>query len=327
MIQIQSLTKDFGSRTVVDNLSFEVRPGLVTGFLGPNGAGKSTTMRMILGLDRPTSGQALIDGVRYRDLPRPLTRVGALLDARWVHGQRSARAHLAWLAASNDLPRARVDEVLEMVGLTEVAAQKAGSLSLGMTQRLGLAAALLGDPQHLLLDEPDNGLDPEGIVWIRRIMKRLAAQGRTVFVSSHLLAEMALTADHLVVIAAGRLIADLSVQAFIAESAISPTGSVRVRARDLGVLGEALRSAGASLERLDDGLALRVRGLSAERVGEVAARVGAVVYEIYEEHGSLEDAFMRRTEDALQYRSADESGTDASGTDESGADASKVAVR
>jgi ABC-2 type transport system ATP-binding protein len=312
MIQIQSLTKDFGSRTVVDNLSFEVRPGVVTGFLGPNGAGKSTTMRMILGLDRPTSGQALIDGMRYRDLPRPLTTMGALLDARWVHGQRSARAHLAWLAASNDLPRHRVDEVLDLVGLTEVAGQKAGSLSLGMSQRLGLAVALLGDPQYLLLDEPDNGLDPEGIVWIRRIMKRLAAQGRTVFVSSHLLAEMALTADHLVVIAAGRLIADMSVQAFIADSAngstgsTGSTGSIRVRARDLGTLGEALAGAGASLERLDDGLALRVRGLSAERIGEVAARAGSVVYEIYEEHGSLEDAFMRRTEDTLQYRSADE---------------------
>lgn len=306
MIQIQNLTKDFGSRTVVDDLSFEVRPGVVTGFLGPNGAGKSTTMRMILGLDRPTSGQALIDGMRYRDLPRPLTMVGALLDARWVHGQRSARAHLAWLAASNDLPRGRVDEVLDLVGLTEVAGQKAGSFSLGMSQRLGLAVALLGDPRYLLLDEPDNGLDPEGIVWIRRIMKRLAARGRTVFVSSHLLAEMALTADHLVVIAAGRLIADMSVQAFIADSAIGSIGSVRVRARDLGVLGEALTSAGASLERLEDGLALRVRGLSVERIGEVAARAGSVVYEIYEEHGSLEEAFMRRTEDTLQYRSADE---------------------
>jgi len=304
MIQIQNLTKDFGSRTVVDNLSFEVRPGVVTGFLGPNGAGKSTTMRMILGLDRPTSGQALIDGMRYRDLPRPLTMVGALLDARWVHGQRTARAHLAWLAASNEMPRHRVDEVLDLVGLTDVAGKKAGSFSLGMSQRLGLAVALLGDPRYLLLDEPDNGLDPEGIVWIRRIMKRLAAQGRTVFVSSHLLAEMALTADHLVVIAAGRLIADMSVQAFIADSAI---GSIRVRARDLGALSEALTRTGASLERLEDGLALRVHGLTAEQIGEVAARVGAVVYEIYEEHGSLEEAFMRRTEDTLQYRGADES--------------------
>jgi len=303
MIQIQSLSKDFGSRTVVDNLSFEVRPGIVTGFLGPNGAGKSTTMRMILGLDRPTSGQALIDGKKYRDLRRPLTTVGALLDARWVHGQRSARAHLAWLAASNDVPRHRVDDVLEMVGLTDVARQKAGSFSLGMSQRLGLAVALLGDPQYLLFDEPGNGLDPEGIVWIRRIMKRLAAQGRTVFVSSHQLAEMVQTAEHLVVIAGGRLIADMSVEEFIADSAI---GSIRVRARDLGPLGDALVSAGASIERLDEGPALRVHDLSAEQIGEVAARVGAVVFEIYEEHGSLEEAFMRRTEDALQYRGADE---------------------
>jgi len=240
MIQLQNLSKDFGSRTVVDNLSLEVRPGVVTGFLGPNGAGKTTTMRMILGLDRPTSGQALIDGVRYRDLPRPLTVVGAMLDARWVHGRRSARAHLAWLAASNDLPRHRVDEVLEMVGLTDVASRKAGSFSLGMSQRLGLAVALLGDPRHLLLDEPDNGLDPEGIVWIRRVMKRLAAQGCTALVSSHLLAEMAQTADHLVIIAGGRLIADTSMEAFT------------------------------------------------------------------QGHGSLEEAFLRRTADSLQYRSADE---------------------
>jgi ABC-2 type transport system ATP-binding protein len=239
MIQIQSLTKEFGSRTVVDNLSFEIRPGVVTGFVGPNGAGKSTTMRMILGLDRPTSGQALIDGVRYRDLRRPLTTVGSLLDAGWVHGQRSARAHLTWLAASNDLPRSRVDEVLEMVGLTEVASQRAGSFSLGMSQRLGIAVALLGDPRYLLFDEPDNGLDPEGIVWIRKIMKRLAGQGRTVFVSSHLLAEMAQTAEHLVVIAKGRLVADTSVKEFIAD-------------------------------------------------------------------GSLEEAFLRRTEEAVQYRGADE---------------------
>jgi len=241
MIQIQNLTKEFGSQPVVDNLSLEIQPGVVTGFLGPNGAGKSTTMRMVLGLDRPTSGQALIDGVRYRDLPRPLTVVGSLLDAHWVHGRRSARSHLAWLAASNDLPRHRVDEVLDLVGLTEVADQLAGGFSLGMSQRLGLAVAMLGDPQHLLFDEPDNGLDPEGIVWIRQMMKRLAAQGRTVFVSSHLLAEVAQTAEHLVVIAQGRLIADMSVEAFIAD------------------------------------------------------------------HGSLEEAFMNRTKDAVQFRGADES--------------------
>jgi len=299
MIQIQSLTKSFGPRTVVDNLSFRVQPGMVTGFLGPNGAGKSTTMRMILGLDRPTSGEALIDGQRYRDLRRPLTTVGSMLDARWVHGQRSARAHLTWLAASHQLPRHRVDDVLDLVGLTDVARHKAGSFSLGMSQRLGLAGALLGDPRYLLFDEPDNGLDPEGIVWIRRVMKRLAAEGRTVFVSSHLLAEMAQSAEHLVVIAQGRLIADTSVKAFIAESAIS---SIRVRARDNGLLGEVLTSAGASIEPLEDGRALRVHGLTAERIGEEAARAGTKLFEIAEEPGSLEEAFMRRTEESLQYR-------------------------
>ena len=229
--------------------------------------------------------------------------MGALLDARWVHGQRSAWAHLTWLAASNDVPRQRVDDVLEMVGLAEVARQNAGSFSLGMSQRLGLAVALVGDPQYLLFDEPGNGLDPEGIVWIRRIMKRLAAQGRTVFVSSHLLSEMAQTAEHLGVIAQGRLIADTSVEAFIADSAI---GSIRVRARDIGPFAEALLSAGASIERLEDGPALRVHSLNAEQIGEEAARAGSVVFEISEEHGSLEEAFMRRTEGALQYRGADE---------------------
>lgn len=303
MITAQNLTKQFGPQRVVDDLSFEVRPGVVTGFLGPNGAGKTTTMRMILGLDRPTAGEALIDGRRYRDLARPLATVGALLDARWVHEKRSARAHLRWLAASNDLPAGRVDEVLEMVGLADVAGHHVGSFSLGMSQRLGLAAALLGDPPYLLFDEPVNGLDPEGIAWVRRTLRRLAAQGRTVMVSSHLLAEMAQTADHLVVIAAGRLIADTSVADFVDGG--DAVGSVRVRARELGPLQAALERAGGTVEPVDEGAsgpALRAHGLSAEQVGEAAASVGAVVYEISAEHPSLEEAFMRMTDDALQYR-------------------------
>ena len=261
-------------------------------------------MRMILGLDRPTAGEALIDGRRYRDLSRPLTTVGALLDAGWVHERRSARAHLTWLAASNDLPRGRVDEVLETVGLADVARRNVGGFSLGMSQRLGLAAALLGDPEHLLFDEPGNGLDPEGIVWVRRVIRRLAAQGRAVLVSSHLLSEMARTADHLVVIAAGRLIADTSVQDFVKGSA---AGAVRVRVRKPGPLSEALERAGGVVERVEDGSsdpALRVHGLPVERVGEEVARLGAVVLEIAEEHTSLEEAFMRITDDALQYRGA-----------------------
>ena len=302
MIDVENLTKDFGSRRVVDALSFQVRPGVVTGFLGPNGAGKTTTMRMILGLDRPTAGTALIGGRRYRDLPRPLTTVGALLNAGWVHEKRSARAHLRWLAASNDLPRCRVDEVLETVGLSEVAEHAVGGFSLGMTQRLGLAAALLGDPTYLLFDEPVNGLDPEGIQWVRRTLRRLAAQGRTVMVSSHLLSEMAETADHLVIIAAGRLVADTSVSDFLAGSGV---GAVRVRARELDPLHRALQRAGGTVERVGDAAsnpALRVHGLTVEQVGEEAAVIGAVVHEISQEHASLEEAFMRRTDDALQYR-------------------------
>jgi ABC-2 type transport system ATP-binding protein len=301
MMRIENLTKAYRSRTVVDGLTFEVRPGAVTGFLGPNGAGKSTTLRMVLGLERPSAGRAVFDGTPYRDLVRPLTVVGALLDAGWVHPRRTARAHLRWMAASNAIDERRVDEVLELVGLRDVAGQRVGGFSLGMRQRLGLAAALLGDPQYLLLDEPVNGLDPEGIVWIRRIMQRLAAQGRTVLVSSHLLSEMAQTAEHLVVIAQGRLVADTTVREFVAEST---TGGVRVRGRDLRRTAEVLARAGADVQQEDGGQALRVGGLSAERVGEVAAAAGLVLFEISEDSGSLEEAFMRRTEDALSYRGA-----------------------
>ena len=215
MIEARGLTKHFGDTKAVEDLTFSVPPGRVTGFLGPNGAGKSTTMRMVLGLDHPTGGEALVQGKPYAQHSDPLRTVGALLDAKWVHPNRSARAHLQWMAASNGIARSRVEEVLHLVGLTEVAGKNAGGFSLGMSQRLGLAAALLGDPPVLLFDEPVNGLDPEGIVWVRRFMQRLAAEGRTVLVSSHLLSEMAQTADHLVVIGRGRLIADLPTQQFI----------------------------------------------------------------------------------------------------------------
>jgi ABC-2 type transport system ATP-binding protein len=218
VIEVRNLSKRYGRTVAVDGLSFTVRPGQVTGFLGPNGAGKSTTMRMMLGLDHPTAGEALIDGARYRDLSRPLRRVGALLEAKAAHGGRSGYHHLLWLAQTNGIPRSRVRVVLEQVGLTEAAGRRAGRLSLGMGQRLGIAAALLGDPPVLLFDEPVNGLDPEGILWIRNLMKGMAAEGRTVFVSSHLMGEMALTADHLVVVDRGRLLADTSVSAFVAES-------------------------------------------------------------------------------------------------------------
>ena len=230
MIEVKGLTKHYGPTKAVEDLTFSVKPGQVTGFLGPNGAGKSTTMRMILGLDRPTSGTATIQGQPYSELKNPLRTVGALLDAKWVHPNRSARAHLEWMAASNDIEKSRVDEVLRLVGLTDVANKKAGGFSLGMSQRLGLAGALLGDPQVLLFDEPVNGLDPEGILWIRRFMQRLASEGRTVLVSSHLLSEMAQTAEHLVVIGRGKLISDSTVQEFIDRSSES---TVRVRSPQL----------------------------------------------------------------------------------------------
>ena len=237
MIEARGLTKRYGPTTAVDDLSFTVRPGVVTGFLGPNGAGKSTTMRMVLGLDRPTAGRVTIGGHTYAELPNPLRTVGALLDAKWVHPNRSARDHLRWMAAAADLPAQRVDEVLETVGLTAVAGKRAGQFSLGMSQRLGIAGTLLGDPEVLMFDEPVNGLDPEGILWIRRFMSALAAEGRTVFVSSHLLSEMALTAEHLIVIGRGRMIADCSTQEFVGRAA---SGAVLVRAAEEPQLQRAL---------------------------------------------------------------------------------------
>jgi ABC-2 type transport system ATP-binding protein len=300
MIEAIGLTKRYGSTVAVDDLSFTVQPGMVTGFLGPNGAGKSTTMRMVLGLDNPSSGRALIDGKRYAALHRPLTQVGSLLDANWVHPNRSARAHLRFMAASNKLPARRVDEVLELVGLSSVARKAVGKFSLGMKQRLGLAGALLGDPQVLLFDEPVNGLDPEGIYWIRTFMKNLAAQGRTVFVSSHLLSEMALTADHLIVIGRGRLIADAATSDFIAQATRS---SIRVRAPRLTDLRAAL--IGANLQVVDSApgavAALQVLDAPIEQVGELAGAAGITLHELTAQQGSLEEAFIQLTGDSVEY--------------------------
>src|SRR6478735_2130412 len=300
MIELRGLTKVYGPTKAVDDLSFTVKPGIVTGFLGPNGAGKSTTMRMILGLDQPTSGAALIDGKPYRELKTPLRTVGALLDAKWVHPNRSARAHLHWMAASNGIAKSRVDEVLRLVGLSEVAGKKAGGFSLGMSQRLGLAATLLGDPKVLLFDEPVNGLDPEGIVWIRKFMQRLAAEGRTVLVSSHLLSEMALTAEHLVVIGRGRLIADTTVSEFVSKSSES---TVRVRSPQLDALRSALTSNGLTVREdgSDGQQALVVVDSSTDVVGGIAGSQGIVLHELASQRGSLEDAFMKLTGDDVQY--------------------------
>ena len=297
MIEVRGLTKRYGSTTAVDDLSFTVQPGIVTGFLGPNGAGKSTTMRMILGLDRPTRGTALVFGRPYVEAPAPLQQVGALIDAKDVNGGRSARNHLLALAQSNGLPASRVGEVLEMVDLTAVAKRRIKSFSLGMSQRLGIAAAMLGDPRALLFDEPVNGLDPEGIIWVRNFMKALAADGRTVLVSSHLMSEMANTADHLVVIGRGRLIADVSTDEFIARSS---SNSVRVKSPQRQELSAAL--AGASANVVDVDGYLEVRGMTCAEVGDLAAVNGLTIHELYEDRASLEEAFMELTKDSVEYR-------------------------
>ncbi|MFD3703503.1 ABC transporter ATP-binding protein [Nocardia sp. NPDC058658] len=297
MIELKGLTKQFGQTVAVQDLTFTVKPGLVTGFLGPNGAGKSTTMRMILGLDKPTSGTALINGKHYQELERPLTQVGALLDAKWVHPNRSARAHLEWLAASNDIPKERVEEVLRLVGLSEVANKNAGGFSLGMSQRLGLAGALLGDPKVLLFDEPVNGLDPEGILWIRRFMQRLAAEGRTVLVSSHLLSEMAQTAEQLIVIGRGQLMFDGSTKEFIDRASEQ---SVRVRSPQLDQLRSLLTSHGMTVKE-DGDTALIVAGVTSDEVGKVAGTNNVTLYELAPQQASLEEAFMRMTGGAVEY--------------------------
>jgi ABC-2 type transport system ATP-binding protein len=299
VIEIRDLTKRFGRVVAVDGLTFDVHPGRVTGFLGPNGSGKSTTMRCMLGLDRAERGTTTFDGQPFQAFRRPLHEVGALLDAGYVHPGRSGRNHLRWLAASNGLPGARVDEVLALVGLTEVARRKVRGYSLGMRQRLGLAGVMLGDPHTVILDEPANGLDPEGIRWIRDVLVHLARQGKTVLVSSHLLSEIALMADDLVVIGRGRLIEQGPVSRFIDRHA---DRWVRVRTPDPAAFASRLRSAGATYQPLaPDGI--EVFGLPIERVGELAARDGVVLHELSPQSSSLEDAFLKATADAQEYRS------------------------
>ena len=300
MIEATELTKRYGAKTAVDGLSFAIRPGVVTGFLGPNGAGKSTTMRMIVGLDAPTSGDVTIDGSRYRDLPAPLHRVGALLEARSIHPGRSAANHLLALAQTHGISRARVDEVIELVGLQQVARKRAGTFSLGMGQRLGIASALLGDPDTLVLDEPVNGLDPEGIHWIRTLLRRLAAEGRTILVSSHLMSEMALTADHLIVVGRGRVLADCTTAEFIAQA--SPA-VVRVRSPHASHLRELLLAEGVTIGSAEPGV-LEVAGLTTDAIGERAAAEGLTLHELSTRQASLEDAFMELTRDAVEYEAA-----------------------
>ncbi|MEV8107404.1 ATP-binding cassette domain-containing protein [Streptomyces sp. NPDC088135] len=304
MIEAVGLTKRYGAKTAVYNLSFQVRPGTVTGFLGPNGSGKSTTMRMILGLDQPTSGHVTIGGHPFRSLPNAPRQVGALLDAKAVHGGRSARNHLLSLAQLAGIPAARVDEVLGVVGLQDVARQRSKGFSLGMGQRLGIAAALLGDPQVLLFDEPVNGLDPEGILWVRNLMKMLASEGRTVFVSSHLMSEMALTAEHLIVIGRGQLLADMNVKDFISANSAD---FARVRVAE-GVperrkkLTASLTEAGGQVMSEPDG-ALRITGLPLPRISDVAHEADVRLWELSPHQASLEEAYMRMTQGAVDYRS------------------------
>jgi ABC-2 type transport system ATP-binding protein len=300
MIATISLTKRYGETAAVRDLSFDVQPGVVTGFLGPNGSGKSTTMRMIMGLDVPTSGSALVNGKAVRELRWPLREVGALLDAKAFHPARSGRSHLRWLALTNDIPLRRVDEVLDIVGLTSAANQRAGKYSLGMGQRLGIAAALLGDPGVLLFDEPVNGLDPEGIRWVRHLLTARAAEGRTVFVSSHLITEMSLTAQHLVVIGRGSLIAETSVKDFVARSR---GAMVRLVTPEADTFSVALRRVGATVTVAADG-ALDVEGLTSAQIGDLATTDRLTVHELSPVLASLEDAFMDLTADAVEYRSS-----------------------
>ncbi|GAA3247440.1 ABC transporter ATP-binding protein [Nonomuraea helvata] len=293
-IRATNLSKRYGAAAAVSDLSFDVEAGQVTGFLGPNGAGKSTTMRMILGLDRPSGGSVLVDGRPYAELPHPLRKVGALLDAKAVHGGRSAYNHLLAIAQSNGIPASRVDEVLETVGLSEVRKRRVGGFSLGMSQRLGIAAALLGDPEILIFDEPVNGLDPDGILWIRTFMRELAAEGRTVFVSSHLMSEMAQTADHLIVIGKGRLIADTSVQEFIGRSS---QGYVRVRSPRLAEVAELVKVGELHPDHL------RVTAMSTLEIGTLTARAGIPLEELTFVQPSLEAAYMELTKDSLEFSS------------------------
>jgi ABC-2 type transport system ATP-binding protein len=302
MIEVRGLTKRYGAKTAVDGLTFGIEPGKVTGFLGPNGAGKTTTMRCILGLDYADEGTVTVGGQDYHDLAYPMREVGALLDAKSVHGGRSAYNHLLCLAQTNGLPRSRVGEVLELVGLSDVARKRSKGFSLGMSQRLGIAATMLGDPHVLMFDEPVNGLDPEGILWIRNLMKALAAEGRTVFVSSHLMSEMEYTADHLIVIGRGKLIADCSMSEFISRSS---GASVRVRTPSSADLIKAVTARGATavMSTADEG-AIEVRGMTAEDVGDIAYEQGLRLHELAMVRASLEEAFMELTASSVEYHAA-----------------------
>ena len=310
MIEAKGLTKHYGDKRAVEQLSFTVRPGVVTGFLGPNGSGKSTTMRMIMGLDAPPAGDVTVKGKHFKNLQWPLREVGALLEAKAIHPGRSARSHLKMLAQTNHLEDSRVDELLELVGLSAVANKRAGKFSLGMGQRLGIAAALLGDPEILLFDEPVNGLDPDGIRWVRNLLKGLAREGRTVFVSSHLMSEMALTADEVVIIGKGKLISQTSIDDLLAQST---ENYVRVRAPEAAKLKTALEHQGAAVVLEDDG-SLSVRGANEVAIGELAATMSLVLHELAPQSASLEEAFMELTEDSIEYH-----GTTAEATNSTGA--------
>jgi ABC-2 type transport system ATP-binding protein len=300
MIEAIGLSKRYGETLAVDDLSFTVPPGQVTGFLGPNGAGKSTTMRLILGLDKPSSGSVLVNGRPYTEYRRPLIEVGALLDAKAMHPGRSAYDHLLCLALSNGIGRARVDQVLDYVGLSSVARKRVGGFSLGMRQRLGIAAALLGDPRVLMFDEPVNGLDPEGVLWIRNLLKSFAAEGRTVFLSSHLMSEMAITADRLIIIGRGRLIAEMTVEDFLKRGS---GNFVRVRSPQGDALAALLEAQGAEIVRQGDD-ALRINGATCDAIGELARANGLTLQELSAHQASLEETYMELTRDAHDYRSA-----------------------
>ena len=302
MIVAEGLTKDYGDTRAVDGLTFTVRPGIVTGFLGPNGSGKSTTMRLVLGLDAPTAGDVTVNGKHYRDHAAPLHEVGALLEARSVHTGRSAYHHLLALAQTHGITKRRVSELIDLVGLHDVAGKRAGAFSLGMGQRLGIAAALLGDPKTVLLDEPVNGLDPEGIHWIRNLLKSLAAEGRTVFVSSHLMSEMSLTADHLIVIGRGRVIADTSTEDFITQAS---GDVVRVRSPQADRLRELLEGPTVTVTSAGEPGMVDVHGLKAAQIGDLAAANGIPLHELTPQQASLEDAFMELTREDVEFKAAE----------------------
>ena len=301
MIEIEHVSKRYGEKLAVDDVSFVVKPGTVTGFLGPNGAGKSTTMRMIVGLDAPSAGTIRVNGASYRDFTAPLHEVGAMLEARAIHTGRSAYNHLLAMAQTHGIGRARVDEVVDIVGLGSVARKRAGGFSMGMGQRLGIASALLGDPHTLILDEPANGLDPEGILWIRTLLKQLASEGRTIFLSSHLMSEMALTAEHLVIVGRGRVLADTTVEDVVAQASTEAT--VYVRSPQAAAIRDALAADGVRIESRERGT-LEIHGVSAERIGQLAAQHQWVLHELTPRRASLEDAYMRLTGDSVEYRTS-----------------------